>query len=189
MGLSSRLMFDLWYLFRPPWETCVSPPELLEFIAACSPGAALDLGCGTGTNVVTLARHGWRATGVDFSWRSIRMARRKARRSGVEVDLRVRDVTEPGALTGLYNLVLDMGCFHGLPERGRRSYIQNLEQLLAGGGTYLLYVFFKEGTDRRGPGVTEGDLAAFSGPIELDSRVDGSERGRRPSAWLTFRRP
>ena len=97
-----------------PWDTGVSPPELTEFIRSHAPGRALDLGCGTGTNVITLAQHGWWVTGVDFAWRAIRVARRKARRSGVEVELQVADVTRGDAVSGPYDLVLDLGCFHNL---------------------------------------------------------------------------
>ncbi|TMK17193.1 MAG: methyltransferase domain-containing protein [Actinobacteria bacterium] len=53
---------------RTPWDTGVTPPEVVDLIegpAAVAAGRALDLGCGTGTNVRYLAQHGWEATGVD----------------------------------------------------------------------------------------------------------------------------
>ncbi|TEU17501.1 MAG: methyltransferase domain-containing protein, partial [Anaerolineales bacterium] len=62
--------FDLRYLLgRPPWDTEVTPPEVVELIEGegLSPGRALDLGCGTGTNCIYLVRHGWEVVGVDFS--------------------------------------------------------------------------------------------------------------------------
>ena len=78
--------FDLRYLLdQPPWDTEITPPEVVELVEGegPSPGRALDLGCGTGTNCVYLARHGWEVVGVDFSVLAIRPARRKARRAGV----------------------------------------------------------------------------------------------------------
>src|SRR4030066_306033 len=93
MPVLQRLVYQLWYYRKPPWDTGVSPPELLAHIERHPPGRALDLGCGTGTNVITLAQHGWQVTGVDFAWRAIRQAQRKAKRAGVLVDLRVGDVT------------------------------------------------------------------------------------------------
>ena len=181
-----RLIFNLWYLFRPPWDTGVSPPELMEFIEGHPPGRALDLGCGTGTNVITLAQHGWEVTGVDFAGRAIRAARRKARQAGIDVDLRVGDVMKEGVPAGPYDLVLDMGCFHSLPQEGRRRYAANVERLLAREGTYMLYVFLKTAGNELGPGVTDAELAAL--PFKLTARREGDERGRRPSAWLTFGR-
>jgi SAM-dependent methyltransferase len=44
----------------------VPPSEVMDSIARTPPGTALDLGCGTGTNAIAVARHGWRVTGVDF---------------------------------------------------------------------------------------------------------------------------
>jgi SAM-dependent methyltransferase len=64
-----RLMIDTLYrLGRPPWDT-PPPAELREAVEgpdALAPGHALDVGCGTGANVIYLATHGWQATGVDF---------------------------------------------------------------------------------------------------------------------------
>ena len=75
--------FNLKYLGTPRWDTGISPPELLGFIRASRPGRALDLGCGTGTNLLTLARAGWEVTGVDQAGFSILTARRKFRQAGL----------------------------------------------------------------------------------------------------------
>ncbi|HZD55845.1 MAG TPA: class I SAM-dependent methyltransferase, partial [Anaerolineales bacterium] len=71
MKILRRIFFNLWYYREPPWDTGISPPELLAFIESHPAGQALDLGCGTGTNVITLARNGWQVTGVDFAPRAI----------------------------------------------------------------------------------------------------------------------
>jgi SAM-dependent methyltransferase len=182
-----RLFFNFWYYRSPPWDTGVSPPELVAFIERHPPGRALDLGCGTGTNVLTLAHHGWEATGVDFAPRAIRIAKRKARRANIDVDLRVADVTKLQDANGPFDLVLDMGCFHSLPQAGKLDYINNLERLLEPGGTYLMYGFFKEAADS-GPGLVEADLEKLKERLRLVERQDGTERGQRSSAWFSFRR-
>ena len=74
-NLLRRLEFQYLYFHRPPWDTGMSPPELMEFIETHEPGRAIDIGCGTGTNVITLAKAGWQVTGVEFapsSWRNKR---------------------------------------------------------------------------------------------------------------------
>src|SRR3990170_6751959 len=81
-----------------------------------------------------------------------------------------------------------MGCFHSLPSAGRQAYLSNLDRLLAPDGTFLLYVFFRH-PDASGPGLEESDLEAIGAYLNLVNRQDGSERGLRRSAWLTFKRP
>jgi SAM-dependent methyltransferase len=182
-----RLFFNFWYYRSPPWDTGVSPPELVAFIESHPPGRALDLGCGTGTNVLTLAHHGWEATGVDFAPRAIRIAKRKARQANIDVDLRVADVTKLQDANRPFDLVLDMGCFHSLPPASKLDYINNLERLLAPGGTYLMYGFFNEAADS-GPGLVEADLEKLKERLRLVERQEGTERGQRSSAWFSFRR-
>jgi SAM-dependent methyltransferase len=150
---------------------------------------ALDLGCGTGTNVITLAKHGWQVSGVDFASVAIQAARRKARQAGVQADLQVGDVTDLHQLSGPFDLVLDLGCFHTLSPQGRQKYIRNLQRLLAPGGSYLVYTFFNDpGGSGPGmlPGITEEELNAFTPFSKLVERQDGTERGLRPSAWIKF---
>jgi cyclopropane fatty-acyl-phospholipid synthase-like methyltransferase len=183
-----KLWFDLAYLRHPVWDTGVSPQELLDFIASHPPGKALDMGCGTGTNVITLAEHGWQVTGVDFSARAIRYARQKARQHQVKVDLRVDDVTKLKSMDSKFDLILDMGCFHSLPAGRRQAYITNVDRLLADSGTFLLYTFINDSPAVAGPGVTTADLQLISQNLRIVQRIDGSERGFRPSAWLTITR-
>ena len=187
MSWLRRFYFSVLYYRNPRWDTGVSPPELMEFIARHPAGRALDLGCGTGTNVITLARHGWQVTGVDFVKRAIREAERKARQAGVTVDLLVDDVTRLEKVHGEFDLILDIGCFHGLDASGQDAYVQNLIRLTRPGSHYLMYGFFRD-SDRSGPGMLASDLAKFELGFELQNRENGVERGQRPSVWLTYRR-
>ena len=58
------------YLTNPPWDTGITPPELVSFIESSPPGKALDPGCGAGTNAIYMAQKGWEASGVmQFEWR------------------------------------------------------------------------------------------------------------------------
>ena len=188
MDFLRRWKFHLWYYHRqpPPWDTGITPPEVEEFIASHPPGRALDLGCGSGTNVITLAQHGWQATGVDYAWSAIRSARRKARQVGVVVDLRVESVTRLQAIDGPFDLILDIGCFHNLSPEAHPVYLGQVERLLAPSGTFLVYVHFKLDATDKGHGVIETDLEGIAARLQLVSRQDGKERGQRPSAWLAY---
>jgi SAM-dependent methyltransferase len=108
--------FDLQYLLGlAPWDTQVTPPEVVELVerAGVPPGRALDLGCGSGTNCIYLARHGWEAVGVDFSAVAIHRARRKARRGRVDCRFYRADVTDLSFLAGPFR----PGTGHRLPAQ------------------------------------------------------------------------
>jgi 2-polyprenyl-3-methyl-5-hydroxy-6-metoxy-1,4-benzoquinol methylase len=187
MSWVKRLYFNLLYFRNPPWDTQVSPPELMEYIENNPPGRALDLGCGTGTNVITLAQHGWQVVGVDFVGRAIRHAERKSKQAGVKVDFIVNSVSRLDGVSGSFDLVLDIGCFHSLDAGEKDRYIANLESFTNPGSTLLMYAFINE-PGVNGPGISESDLTNFESLFALSSREDGYERGERPSAWLTFKR-
>ncbi len=178
------ILFDLRYLFRPPWDTRISPPELLTYIGSHTPGAALDLGCGTGTNVITLANSGWHATGVDFSQLAIHRARRRIAQANLPARVLAADVSRPLPLLDSFDLVLDLGCFHML--RQKQGYLRNLEMLLKVGGHWLMYGFCDTSAAARAVGLGPGDIkAVLSRPLRLLEWRDGFDRGR-PSAWFLF---
>ena len=195
MSLLSRLLFNLWYLRDPPWDTGVSPPELLEYIRLNAPGRAIDLGCGTGTNVITLAKAGWQVIGVDFAARAIARARMKMKSQNVQAKLRLGDVTNLKDIEGPFNLALDIGCFHGVDHKA--GYLRELMRLLAAGGHWLLYGFFKSSPRLSGrfdtlsapPGLVEADLDLIHSQMLPVWRRDGVDKRERPSAWFHFQKP
>lgn len=138
-----RLLIDTLYrLGRPPWDT-PPPAELREAIEgpdALAPGHALDVGCGTGTNVIYLAQHGWHATGVDFSPVAIRRARADARGlpgahfiEGDATKLTELDMARP------ITLAIDMGGYHSLPHDAKPVYVAELSALLEQGTPLLMW--------------------------------------------------
>jgi cyclopropane fatty-acyl-phospholipid synthase-like methyltransferase len=182
-----KMFFHLMYWRKPPWDTGISPPELFAFIESHPPGRALDLGCGTGTNVITLSKAGWEVVGVDFVGKAVRKARQKTRSAGVQANFYIDDVTRLDKVNGSFDLILDIGCFHSLSPNERQAYIKNLDRLLAPQGEYLLYAFIKE-YDQEDRGLGPADLQALNQRFCLLERQDGSERGLRPSAWLKYSR-
>ncbi len=191
-----RLWFNLsyWLPGKPPWDSGISPPELVAVVegaegqAPLRPGRALDLGCGTGTNVLYLARNGWQAVGVDYAGRAIALAREKAAAAPPEMaaccEFHRADVTNLSFLQGLFDLALDMGCFHSLEPPLRRRYAAGLAPLMRSGSLYMLYAFKPEAGIAAG--VTEADVAAIFGQAFEVVKIE--QGAGRPSAWYTLRR-
>ena len=185
--LLRKLFFNLQYLGHPPWDTGITPPELVQFMEAHPPGRALDLGCGTGTNCIELARRGWQVTGVDFARRALQTARKKAETAGVNIQFHYADVSQLPGISGPFDLILDIGCFHGLPPAARERYLQNLERLLGLSGSFLLYAFISQ-DDQQDISITEAEIDTLRNKYRLVSHRIGTERGQRPSAWFIFER-
>ncbi|MFN2581545.1 MAG: class I SAM-dependent methyltransferase [Candidatus Dormibacteria bacterium] len=195
-----RWFFRFAYRGRPRWDTGVTPPELIELVegdSALAPGRALDLGCGTGTNVIYLAKHGWDATGVDFVPAAVHAARQKRRLTGVRAEFVAGDVTRLNELpiTGPFQFVLDIGCFHGIPSARRAGYARGVATLTATGATMLMFGFEHPPPAvvmRRGFGINAPELRRVFGS---DFELAGVQPGTEPSpgvelhpAWYRLRR-
>lgn len=186
-NLVRRILFQYLYFGQPPWDTGISPPELLEFIQKHKPGRAIDIGCGTGTNVITLARAGWDVIGVDFAPRAVKLARQKASKTVVKAEFLIQDARNLKGIQGPFDFALDLGCFHGIPQTGRINYLEQLNRILAPDGFWLMYGFLKTGADQPGTGLTEWDIDQLLTRLALIWRRDGYDR-RGPSAWFLFQK-
>jgi cyclopropane fatty-acyl-phospholipid synthase-like methyltransferase len=185
--VNPRLIFESRYLFgNAPWDTGLTPPEVLAWLDHRTPGRALDLGCGTGTNALTLARLGWQVTAVDFSWLAVRAARRKARRAGFSIDIRRADVSRLAGIVGPFDFALDIGCFHSLAPAARASYARRLSELLRPGAVFMLFSFLFHPPGRAWPTQPEIE-AAFGRSFALRHLEKGTD-GERPSAYFTWER-
>ena len=177
-------MFNFSYLFSPRWDTGIPAPELVRFIEEKTPGNAIDIGCGTGTNLLYLAQHQWKITGMDYAPLAIRKARRKLK--GYPATLLVADAARLHFLDlpGSCDLALDMGCFHSLSHDDRKGYIQGLEKWLSPKGITMVYAFQPSPDNRKGISKA-GMIEYFKEKFVLQNYEQG--RGR-PSAWYYFER-
>jgi SAM-dependent methyltransferase len=194
-----HLLFTLAYRRgMTPWDTGIAPPELVKIIEGPSPlppGRALDLGCGTGTNSLYLARHGWHVTGIDFAAPAIAHARAKAQAAGTlpgSMRFLRGDVTNLDALPldGPYTLLFDQGCLHGIPSARRRRYADGLACHAVPGALYLLYAFGPRQIGVRTLGLTPDEVRhLFLGAFTIEHLQEGSDTGRAfTAAWYWLRR-
>lgn len=186
------LRFNLLYERRPPWDTGVSPPELIELLETLKPGHALDVGCGTGTNLITMAAYGWDVVGADLAWLPVLKARQKIKKINRNSRVFHADVTGKTGIKGTFGLVLDIGCYHSLSPLQRANYRRNLMNWLGKDGIYLLYAH-KCIQPCDGHGITKEDIDSFQEFIMLTWLREGAEvrpdgGGGQPAARLRFDR-
>ena len=177
-----------------PWDSGVSPPELKELIEgpeARTPGKALDLGCGTGTNAIYMTQHGWTVTAIDFVPRAIASASTKAEAAKVAPRLVVGDVTRLGEL-GIgdgYSLVFDLGCFHAIPQDRRDAYVGGVTAAAAPGADYLLWGFYRRINWETNALVTKDEVEKrFTKDWDLVRAWGGEQPDRFPGRWYHLKR-
>ena len=195
MGDRYYLLDTNWWAFlwryrrgRTPWDTGVTPPEVMAFLSQATAGRALDLGCGTGTNAITLSKKGWQVTGIDFAAQAIAKARRKAAEAHLSIDFRIGDVSDLSTISGPFDFALDIGCLHSLNAARHADYAKGLQRLVRPGGTYMLYAWLpREWKGRRRGISSEAVYALFGDQFDNHQTVLGEEGGA-PTAWYWFTR-
>ena len=131
-----------------PWDTGIPDPMLVEMIesGAIAAGRTLEIGCGTGTNAIFLAQHGFNVLGIDISEIAIERARAKAHGT---CRFEAVDFLAGPPTGGPFDFVFDRGCFHvfdGEDERVR--FAQNVAAALVEGGVWLSLIGSTEGAPR-----------------------------------------
>ncbi|MGH8878271.1 MAG: class I SAM-dependent methyltransferase [Stackebrandtia sp.] len=176
---------------KPPWDTEIPPPELVnivEGIAALPPGRALELGCGTGTNAVYLARHGWDVVAVDLIDRAIAQARTKAQDAKVAIALHHGDATRLDELDvdGGYQLFFDLSCYCGIPSHRRDAYAAGVTKRAAAEARLLMFGYGPEAFDDDISGVTAEELSSRFPDWNLVDVTPGTNPV--PTYWFTLER-
>ncbi|PBC77411.1 methyltransferase family protein [Streptomyces sp. TLI_235] len=100
------------------------------------PAHVLDLGCGTGSLSLLLARQGHRVTGVDLAPRMIARARAKLAATGLQATFALGDAASPPDRPGGYDVLLTRHLVWTLPDP--HAALQHWVTLLRPGGTLLL---------------------------------------------------
>lgn len=173
---------------QTPWDTGITPPEIVAICEELPPGKALDLGCGTGTTIHHLLARGWQVDGIDFVAEAIERAQAKlAVFPPGSFSVQCHDVTRLDTAPGLrppYDLVIDIGCGHGLPVDQQEKYARDIAALLATGGAFMLFAHYTVGEDEASGWKPADVRRLFTPHFELawQALSDDTTTGR-PSGW------
>jgi SAM-dependent methyltransferase len=192
------------------WDRGVGP-ELVDLVESgrltpsmLPPGRAVDLGCGSGANVLFLAEHGFDAVGVDFSPVAVEQAERAARESGVADSARfvVGDVSAeriPGA-DGPFELVVAYNTLQDLRKQDRPAMAATIRRLSRPGSAVVLWCYYATLRDLplvsyRGPSrlapfvVIPGEETELFGSEFDIERLDNPSPDTGKACFLLTRRP
>ncbi len=198
-----RDVFEQLYAGQAPWDTGRPQPAVVKLAEVGKiRGSVLDVGCGTGENVLYLAARGHKCSGLDFVPAAIEQAKAKAVYRGIDANFLVGNALELHKLGRQFDTVLDCGLFHTFTDEERPLFVKGLGEVLGSGGTLYLLCFSDDEPGTEGPRrVTQQEIRdAFQDgwqvkQIEPTQFESANVPGRPPftpggpKAWLaTIRR-
>jgi SAM-dependent methyltransferase len=181
-----------------PWDTGITPPEIVRFWEEERPipgeGIGLDIGCGTGTNALYLARQGLHVMGVDLSGRALQLARQRVTSQAPHLSQRIlfaqSDASRIPLAADRAIYVMDVGCLHGLPLPLRDGYTNCVFKATRPGAYFQIYGFdtLPDDPEHHIHGLEPNEVAERFGPAFDLIHVVRGEPERRPCRWYTLRR-
>lgn len=185
--------FNQAYRGTPPWD--VGHPQA-EFVRLANDGKVtgkvLDVGCGTGENVLFFAGLGLDLWGLDAAALAIEKAKRKASERGSKATFVVGDALHLEKLKMRFDTITDCGLFHVFTDDERVLFAKSVRSAINGGGTYFMLCFSeKEPEGWGGPRrVTREEIRATFGvgwKVDWirDARFESTFHRDGGYAWLS----
>lgn len=152
--------FESSYVGTPPWDIGRPQPAIVRLAESGQiTGRVLDVGCGTGENILYLAGRGLTATGIDGAPTAIRKARTKAKRRRLLVRFEVADALDLSVPEQPYDTIIDSGLFHVFSDEERGRFRESLGRVIRPTGTYFLMCFSDQEPGNWGPRrVTQDEI-------------------------------
>ena len=181
--------FESAYAGTPPWDIGRPQPAIIRLAETNQiTGWVLDVGCGTGENLLYLAERGFVAMGIDGAPTAIKKARAKAKRRGLNAQFEVADALNLSVPPRPFDTVIDSGLFHVFSDEDRARFRDSLGRVIRLGGVYFLMCFSDQQPGDWGPRrVTQAEIrSTFSDGWRIDSiQPSAFETNVGPAhAWL-----
>lgn len=190
-GISFPRLYDLLLRIMTRGRDPAYREDVLD-LAGIAPGQhVLDIGCGTGTQAIaTHARvqPGGSVVGIDISANMLAAARRKARRAGLEIELRIADAAELPFDNERCDVVTVATVLHMAPESRRRLCVREAFRVLRSGGRLLLIDYAGDPRKRSGLIAQHGAHGRFDlhdvGDVLSQEGFEAIDGG--PLDWLSL---
>lgn len=151
-----------------PWEIHRADRSLMNFVAAndLAPCRAIDIGCGTGSNVLWLAQQNFQVTGYDLSPLAIKTALDKAKDAKATCTFINKDFLLDEIAASSFDFAFDRGCFHHIRDHAKRLvFAEKIAAILSEDGIWLSLIGNSDET-REGQGPPKLSLSQVSTAVE-----------------------
>ncbi len=171
---------DVERYLNPPANTAYALEYAFHLLGDARTKNVLDLGCGTGENIIPLSRRGNHVVGMDISPELIDLARQRIRNARVEATLRVGSAYDTGLPDQSVDVIFCIALIHHLDIAAVRD---EMRRILARGGIIILSEPIRfsavynrlrsllpareDVSDHEHP-LTKHELAAFTRPFEVE---------------------
>jgi len=181
---------------RPPaWDIGRPADELQKAVnkGSVAKCRVVDLCCGSGTDAIFLAAHGFDVTAIDVAPTALAQAKQKAITAGVSVRWVLADVLNPPNLEP-FDFLYDRGCYHVVRDQNLAAYLETVRRISHPGSEFLLLSARRDEQAAAGsPGVTEEELRYDFFPLfDVESlraiRLESNEPGSSPPGWCALLR-
>ncbi|HEY3973295.1 MAG TPA: methyltransferase domain-containing protein [Candidatus Sulfotelmatobacter sp.] len=120
---------------NPPSDTPYSLEYAFYLLGDVRGKTVVDLGCGTGENIVPLIERGARVIGIDISPDLIELARQRVQKAGLEAALKIGSAYDTGLESGSVDVIFCIALIHHLDIARARN---EMLRILAKGGVVIL---------------------------------------------------
>ena len=197
-------IYDLFYKYWAPWDGVGVREDLKTLLASgrADPSRhprSIDLGCGSGANVVYLAAQGFDSYGIDFSPVALAKAQERADEAAAACTFVQGDLTAGSIddLEGEFDLLIDFGTLDDLRGHQRRAMADTIDRLSRPGSVFLEWCFYGpvedlplfslNGPSRLAPTLVPGEVEEiFGGSWEIEPFSTNPERHQ--AAFLLTKR-
>ncbi len=126
--------------------------DIVEFSKEWKSGKLLDIGCGSGRNLLYFAQNGFDWYGIDFSSEMIKQAKENFKRKGIDYKnrLMVADMTDLPFPDGTFDYLISIASFHHLPKEQQNLALNEMKRVLKEDGEMIISVWNKYSIKRIG---------------------------------------
>jgi methyl halide transferase len=155
----------------------------------------VDIGCGTGDNVIWLSQQDFTVVGVDAAEIAIEKAREKAARAKVQCTFAVLNILNDQVDGAPFGFAFDRGCFHTMGSASeRKTFAKRVSRHLGENGLWLSLIgnADEERLTEGPPTLTARDIVGAVEPyFEILSLISSHFEAHLPApprAWVCLMR-